>query len=151
MKLTQTQSSSKVGIVCETAAERVGLQDARAALKQFGVDSEFVPFRAEKFRSSPWKIMIVGSFKLATRLAKSGDVPVVFVPQARGRGPSEALIRKALGRPDGAGIACVAINGGFNAGLLAAQMIGIAGNPRILNRIRRYKQELRRMVLRKKI
>jgi 5-(carboxyamino)imidazole ribonucleotide mutase len=47
--------------------------------------------------------------------------------------------------PKGVPVATVALNGGFNAGILAAQVIG-AGEPAVLEKVSAYKSALGREV-----
>jgi 5-(carboxyamino)imidazole ribonucleotide mutase len=48
--------------------------------------------------------------------------------------------------PPGVPVATVAIGNAWNAGVLAAQILG-AGDPAILDRIQDYKQEMRAIVM----
>ena len=55
-------------------------------------------------------------------------------------------VKETLGVP----VATVAIGNAWNAGLLAAQILGVA-DEELLDRVRKYKDGLREMVLKKKL
>lgn len=78
-------------------------------------------------------------------IAALTPLPVIGVPVAAGAlGGLDALL-SVVQMPKGVPVATVAVNGAFNAGVLAAQIIG-AGDPAIREKVSAYKEALGREV-----
>lgn len=90
-----------------------------------------------------------GAAHLPGMIASLSPLPVIGVP-VKSSNSTEGWdsILSILQMPGGVPVATVALNGGKNAGLLAAQIIG-TGNEEILNKILAYKTSLEAEVSRK--
>ncbi|MGO0123329.1 5-(carboxyamino)imidazole ribonucleotide mutase [Desulfothermobacter acidiphilus] len=82
-----------------------------------------------------------GAAHLPGLLAALTPLPVIGVPVAAGTlGGLDALLSIAQ-MPRGIPVATVAVNGAFNAGILAAQMLALA-DPALHERLKVYREEL---------
>ncbi|ACX51469.1 phosphoribosylaminoimidazole carboxylase, catalytic subunit [Ammonifex degensii KC4] len=82
-----------------------------------------------------------GAAHLPGLLAALTPLPVIGIPVAAGTlGGLDALL-SIVQMPRGIPVATVAVNGAFNAGILAAQIIG-AGDPEVQKRVAAYKERL---------
>lgn len=78
------------------------------------------------------------------------ELPVIGVPVPIAPLNGQDSLLSTVQMPKGVPVATVAIGNAWNAGVLAAQMIGL-GDEKILNKIADYKKELREAVLAKKL
>lgn len=86
-----------------------------------------------------------GAAHLPGVIAAHTPLPVIGIPVGGGTlGGLDALL-SIVQMPKGVPVATVAINGAFNAGVLAAQIIG-AGDPAVREKVRAYKEQLAREV-----
>ena len=81
-------------------------------------------------------------------MAAYTELPVIGVPLPIGAMQGKDALYSMVQMPKGVPVATVAIGGAWNAGILAVQMFGL---PEYLDRIAKYRQELRQSVLAKKI
>ncbi|MDI6631283.1 MAG: 5-(carboxyamino)imidazole ribonucleotide mutase [Bacillota bacterium] len=148
-----------VGIVVGSDSDLPVIRGAVEALERFGIAYEVeiasahrAPDRVAEYgrtaEARGLKVIIAGAGAAAHLpgvLAAHTALPVIGVPVAAGTlGGLDALLSIAQ-MPKGVPVATVAVNGAFNAGLLAAQIIG-AGDPAVRARIAAYKEELGRQV-----
>jgi phosphoribosylaminoimidazole carboxylase PurE protein len=126
-----------VGIIMGSANDKPKMQPAGAALQDAGIryevrvmsahrDPEKVRDYCQNARMRGLKVIIAGagmSAALPGVAAAHSDLPVVGVPvSGKTLGGLDALL-SAVQMPPGVPVACVAIDGAKNAGLLAARII----------------------------
>jgi len=126
-----------VGIIMGSANDKPKMQPAGAALHEVGIsyevrvmsahrDPEKVRDYCQNARMRGLKVIIAGagmSAALPGVAAAHSDLPVVGVPiSGKTLGGLDALL-SAVQMPPGVPVACVAIDGAKNAGLLAARII----------------------------
>jgi 5-(carboxyamino)imidazole ribonucleotide mutase len=83
-------------------------------------------------------------------MAAHSELPVIGVPVPIGALQGEDALLSIVQMPRGVPVATMAIGGAWNAGVLAAQILGVAA-PALLDRVSDYKEELRRKVLSSKL
>jgi len=137
-------SSNKplVGIVMGSDSDLPVMEGARKALAEFGIESEITvasahrtPDRAHKYAGTAKdrgiKVLIAGAggaAHLAGVIAASTTLPVIGVPiEATGLGGLDSLL-STVQMPPGVPVATVSVGawGARNAGILAAQIIGLS-------------------------
>ena len=105
---------------------------------------------AEEVRNRGIEVIIAGAggaAHLPGMIASGCTLPVIGVPiKSRNSIDGWDSILSILQMPKGVPVATVALNNAFNAGLLAAQILGIS-DQKISKSLDRYKEELRQMVL----
>lgn len=88
-----------------------------------------------------------GAAHLPGMVASMSPLPVIGVPVKSSNSiDGWDSVLSILQMPAGVPVATVALNGGKNAGILAAQIIA-SHNPEVLNKIINYKEELKQTVL----
>ena len=137
------------------------MQAASDILKQFVIPHEVTvvsahrtPHRmieyAEKARERGLKVIIAGAggaAHLPGMVAAVTTLPVIGVPiKSSNSIDGWDSVLSILQMPAGVPVATVALNGGRNAGILAAQIIG-ASDPQVLSRIASFKEELKKKVM----
>lgn len=140
------------------------MREAADALETFGVSYEIsilsahrTPKEAVVFAESARKkgIRVViagagGAAHLPGVIAAYTELPVIGVPIPIGYLQGKDALLSIVQMPKGVPVATVAIGGAFNAGILAVQIIGVATGKH-LDAVRKYKNELRTHVLKKKV
>ncbi len=94
-----------------------------------------------------------GAAHLPGMVASYTELPVIGVPVPIGSMQGQDALWSIVQMPRGVPVATVAIGNAWNAGILAAQILGSGGGmagKKILDRIARYKKEMRTRVLGKK-
>jgi 5-(carboxyamino)imidazole ribonucleotide mutase len=90
-----------------------------------------------------------GAAHLPGMVAAISPLPVIGVPiRSSNSIDGWDSVLSILQMPGGVPVATVALNGGRNAGILAAQILS-AGDPALLKRLIRFKEELREAVMEK--
>ena len=136
------------------------MQEASKILDYFGIENEVsimsahrTPKRAAEFSESAvdngTKVIIAGAggaAHLAGVMASLTTLPVIGVPIKSSNSIDgwDSLL-STVQMPSGIPVATVAINGAKNAGILAAQMIGIS-NQEISNAVKKFKTDLAQKV-----
>lgn len=162
-------SSPVVSIVMGSDSDFSVMKEAAAALKQLGVahevsiisahrtPREMVSF-AEKARGRGIRVIIAGAggaAHLPGMVAAVTELPVIGVPVPIGHLRGEDALLSIVQMPKGVPVATVAIGNAWNAGVLAAQILGAGlgegDGQKLLDRVGRYKDELRQMVLEKRL
>ena len=130
---------AKVGILMGSDSDLPIMSKAAKTLEQFGIDYEMTIISAHRMpdifvdyaktaKERGIKVIIAGAggaAHLPGMTAALFPMPVIGVPiMTQGLGGLDSLY-SIVQMPSGIPVATVAINGGANAGLLAAQMIGI--------------------------
>lgn len=136
------------------------MQEASKILDYFGIENDVsimsahrTPKRAAEFSESAvdngTKVIIAGAggaAHLAGVMASLTTLPVIGVPIKSSNSIDgwDSLL-STVQMPSGIPVATVAINGAKNAGILAAQMIGIS-NQEISNAVKKFKTNLAQKV-----
>ncbi len=166
--MAKKTSVTSVAIVMGSESDRPVMQESARALALFGIRHETHVLSAHRTpeetlefarnaRARGIRVLIAGAGSaahLAGFLASVTELPVIGVPLSPTGTTgypfgSDALI-SMVQMPKGVPVACVAINGAWNAGLLAAQILGASEEKgSMLTRMRKYKDDLRKKVLQK--
>lgn len=135
------------------------MREAARALEDLGVDYKVgilsahrTPEEMGEFartaRKQGFRALIAGAggaAHLPGMLAAQTELPVIGVPVALGTLGGEDALLSIVQMPKGVPVATVAINGAYNAGVLAAQIVGA------LDEVARLKRGMRRAVLAKRL
>ena len=160
---TRGKTSARVAIVMGSDSDLPVMEEAAAALKELGVaytmaivsahrtPREMVEFAAMA-RAKKLSVIIAGAggaAHLPGMIAAVTELPVIGVPVPIGHLKGADALLSIVQMPQGVPVATVAIGQAWNAGVLAAQIIGAGGDDKLLDRIRSYKDGLRKMVVKK--
>jgi 5-(carboxyamino)imidazole ribonucleotide mutase len=153
--------SLEVGIIMGSKSDLPVMKEAAEILELFGVEYEIsivsahrTPERmfdyAKTAASRGLKVIVAGAggaAHLPGMTASLTALPVIGVPiKSSNSIDGWDSVLSILQMPGGVPVATVALNGAKNAGILAAQIVA-AGNPKLLQKIEAYKNELREKVL----
>lgn len=155
-------SDAKVGIIMGSDSDLPVMQDAADMLKELGVPFEMTivsahrtPDRlydyAQNARGRGIRVVIAGAggaAHLPGMVAAISPLPVIGVPVKTSTLNGQDSLLSIVQMPGGVPVATVAINGAKNAGILAAQILGV-GDEGLLDRVQQYKDDLEAMVLEK--
>ena len=151
----------KVGIIMGSKSDLPVMQDAIDILNEFGIESEVnivsahrTPERMFKYaadaKDNGVKVIIAGAggaAHLPGMVASITTIPVIGVPvKSRNSIDGWDSVLSILQMPNGVPVATVALNGAKNAGILAAQIIGIS-NEVVSQKLITYKKELEKKVI----
>jgi 5-(carboxyamino)imidazole ribonucleotide mutase len=151
----------KVGIIMGSKSDLPVMQDAIEILKEFGIKSEVnivsahrTPDKMFKYASSAKnngiKVIIAGAggaAHLPGMVASITTLPVIGVPvKSRNSIDGWDSVLSILQMPNGVPVATVALNGAKNAGILAAQIIGLSDEV-ISQKLVDYKNQLEKKVI----
>ncbi len=155
----------QVAIIMGSDSDHATMREAALALKSVEVGYEMSVISAHRTpelmvefaqaaRARGIRVIIAGAggaAHLPGMVAALTELPVIGVPVAVGPLQGEDALLSIVQMPKGVPVATVAIGNAFNAGLLAAQILGAGGNDRVLDRVRKYKDGLREFVLSKRL
>ena len=151
----------KVGIIMGSKSDLPVMKDAIDILNEFGIESEVnivsahrTPERMFKYaadaKDNGVKVIIAGAggaAHLPGMVASITTLPVIGVPvKSRNSIDGWDSVLSILQMPNGVPVATVALNGAKNAGILAAQIIGIYSEVDSQKLIT-YKKELEKKVI----
>lgn len=150
-----------VGILMGSDSDLPVMQEAMKVFEELGIGAEMHVLSAhrtpeavveyvQKSEASGYKVFICSAgmaAHLAGVVAAHTALPVIGVPMGKTVAGVDALF-STVQMPPGIPVATVAINGGKNAGILAAQMIG-ASDETTRARVAAYKKKLAAEVLAK--
>ena len=151
----------KVGIIMGSKSDLPVMQDAIDILKEFGVEAEVnivsahrTPDKMFKYASDAKhngiKVIIAGAggaAHLPGMVASITTLPVIGVPiKSRNSIDGWDSVLSILQMPNGVPVATVALNGAKNAGILAAQVIGLSDEV-ITQKLVEFKKQLERKVI----
>ena len=151
----------KVGIIIGSKSDLPVMQDAIDILNEFGIESEVnivsahrTPDKMFKYannaRDNGIKVIIAGAggaAHLPGMVASITTLPVIGVPvKSRNSIDGWDSVLSILQMPNGVPVATVALNGAKNAGILAAQIIGIS-DQEISQKLVDYKGQLEKKVI----
>lgn len=150
----------KVGIIMGSASDLRIMQEAIDVLKELGIATEVDIVSAHRTPDKLFdygknahtrgiSVIIAGAggaAHLPGMVASLSPLPVIGVPvKSRNSIDGWDSVLSILQMPAGVPVATVALDGGKNAGILAAQILG-ASNPEILERITAFKNNLKSKV-----
>ena len=150
----------KVGIIMGSKSDLPVMQDAIDILNEFGIESEVnivsahrTPEKMFKYASDASdkgiKVIIAGAggaAHLPGMVDSITTLPVIGVPvKSRNSIDGWDSVLSILQMPNGVPVATVALNGAKNAGILAAQIIGISDSE-ITKKLVDYKSQLEKKV-----
>ena len=151
----------EVGIIMGSKSDLPVMKDAIDILNEFGIESEVnivsahrTPERMFKYaadaKDNGVKVIIAGAggaAHLPGMVASITTLPVIGVPvKSRNSIDGWDSVLSILQMPNGVPVATVALNGAKNAGILAAQIIGIS-NEVVSQKLITYKKELEKKVI----
>ena len=154
-----------VSVIMGSDSDYGMMKEAGEALKLLGIAFEMkvisahrTPEETRKFavsaRRRGIRVIIAGAggaAHLGGFVAALTELPVIGVPVPVGALQGQDALYSIVQMPKGVPVAAVAIGGAFNAGILAAQMLGAGGSSAILDAVAHYKETLRKTVLQKKL
>jgi 5-(carboxyamino)imidazole ribonucleotide mutase len=150
---------AQIGIIMGSDSDLPVMRPAADVLDKLGVSWEMsivsahrTPDRMREYaataRERGLRAIIAGAggaAHLAGMTAAWTNLPVIGVPvRTSALGGMDSLLSVAQ-MPGGVPVAAVAISGGVNAGILAAQIVG-SFDPEVYERLERYREEMRRSV-----
>ncbi|MBI2844131.1 MAG: 5-(carboxyamino)imidazole ribonucleotide mutase [Armatimonadetes bacterium] len=151
--------SHKVAIVMGSKSDAGVMQPAADVLREFGINCEVhvisahrTPKRATEFAEGAvdagFKAIIAGAggaAHLAGVMAAFTPLPVIGVPVKSAALNGLDSLLSTVQMPSGVPVATVSIDGAKNAGILAAQIIGVS-DPEIRRKIVEYKERMAEQV-----
>lgn len=167
-KSKSTTKNPLVAIVMGSDSDWPIMQEATKALNQLEITFEasvvsahrtpleMVEF-AQQARKRGVRVVIAGAggaAHLPGMIAAITELPVIGVPVPMGVREGEDALWSIVQMPKGVPVATVAIGQAWNAGVLAAQILGASSSSEseaILNRVREYKDGLRADVKAKRL
>ena len=149
----------KVGFVMATVADMPVMSKAAAILDKLGVEYEMKIISAHRepdvffdyaksAEERGFKVIIAGAgmaAHLPGMCAAIFPMPVIGIPMHTTSLGGRDSLYSIVQMPSGIPVATVAINGGANAGLLAAKILATS-DPELLAKLKEYSQELKEQV-----
>ncbi|RGY99627.1 5-(carboxyamino)imidazole ribonucleotide mutase [Clostridium sp. AM58-1XD] len=153
---------AKVGIVMGSDSDMPVMAQAAAILEKLGVDFEMTVISAHRepdvffeyaksAEEKGFKVMIAGAGKAAHlpgMCAALFPMPVIGIPMKTSDLGGVDSLYSIVQMPSGIPVATVAINGGMNAGILAAKILATS-DPELLERLKNYSEEMKNDVVKK--
>ena len=151
-----------VGIVMGSDSDMPVMSKAAEILDQFGIDYDMriisahrepdVFFEyAKSAKEKGMKVIIAGAgmaAHLPGMCAAIFPLPVIGIPMHTTSLGGKDILYSIVQMPSGIPVATVAINGGANAGILAAKMLAISDDA-LLAKIEKYSEDLKEAVIKK--
>ena len=148
-----------VGIVMGSDSDMPVMAKAAEMLDRFGIDYEMKIISAHRepdiffewakgAKERGTKVIIAGAGKAAHlpgMCAAIFPMPVIGIPMHTTSLGGRDSLYSIVQMPSGIPVATVAINGGANAGLLAAKILATS-DPELLEKLKAYSQELKEQV-----
>ena len=153
---------AKVGIVMGSDSDMPIMSQAAAVLEQFGIDFEMTIISAHRepdiffewakgAEEREIKVIIAGAGKAAHlpgMCAALFKMPVIGIPMKTSDLGGVDSLYSIVQMPSGVPVATVAINGGKNAGILAAQILATSDDE-LLAKIKDYANDMKEEVVKK--
>lgn len=150
---------AKVGIVMGSDSDMPVMSKAAEVLEKLGVDFEMTIISAHRepdtffeyakgAEARGFKVIIAGAGKAAHlpgMCAAIFPMPVIGIPMKTSDLGGVDSLYSIVQMPTGIPVATVAINGGANAGILAAKILATS-NPELLERLKAYSEEMKQEV-----
>ncbi|MDR3607433.1 MAG: 5-(carboxyamino)imidazole ribonucleotide mutase [Oligoflexia bacterium] len=143
-----SQSDMSVMTAAGDALKKLGIASHTAIISAHRTPHEVAKF-AEGARKKGIQVIIAGAggaAHLPGMIAAYTELPVIGVPVPIGPMQGTDALHSIVQMPKGVPVATVAIGNAWNAGVLAAQILG-TGDSKILDRVLGYKAEMREAVL----
>ncbi|MCS7241166.1 MAG: 5-(carboxyamino)imidazole ribonucleotide mutase [Candidatus Caldatribacterium sp.] len=148
-----------VGIIMGSDSDLSVMEEAAKILEEFGISYEITIVSAHRTPERMFRyaqeaehrgieVIIAGAggaAHLPGMVASITPLPVIGVPVKSAALQGLDSLLSIVQMPPGVPVATVAINGARNAGILAAEILGIK-YPEIRERVRQYKESLRKTV-----
>ncbi|HRY28856.1 MAG TPA: 5-(carboxyamino)imidazole ribonucleotide mutase [Elusimicrobiota bacterium] len=159
------KKSPQAAVVMGSESDLPVMRQAAESLEQFGIPFEMhvlsahrTPHETVRFaagaRRRGIRVIIAGagmSAHLPGVIAAITELPVIGVPVSGGPLQGQDSLFSIVQMPRGVPVATVAIGNAWNAGILAAQILGAGGSGALLDRVARYKKQLKKKVLSRKV
>ena len=153
---------AKVGIVMGSDSDMPVMAKAAEILDKFGIDYEMTIISAHRepdiffdwaksAEEKGIKVIIAGAGKAAHlpgMCAALFPMPVVGIPMTTSDLGGVDSLYSIVQMPSGIPVATVAINGGANAGILAAKILATS-DPELLAKLKNYSEEMKNDVVKK--
>ena len=153
---------ARVGIVMGSDSDMPVMTQAAAVLEKLGVDFEMTIISAHRepdvffqyaksAEERGYKVIIAGAGKAAHlpgMCAALFPMPVIGIPMKTSDLGGVDSLYSIVQMPSGIPVATVAINGGTNAGILAAKILA-ASDEALLERLKKYSEDLKSDVVKK--
>ena len=153
---------AKVGIVMGSDSDMPIMKKAADVLEQLGVEFEMTIISAHRepdvffeyaksAESRGFKVIIAGAgmaAHLPGMCAAIFPMPVIGIPMHTTSLGGKDSLYSIVQMPSGIPVATVAINGGANAGILAAKILATS-DPELLKKLKDYKEDLKDQVVAK--
>ena len=153
---------AKVGIVMGSDSDMPVMAQAAEILEKLGVEFEMTVISAHRepdvffeyaksAESRGFKVIIAGAGKAAHlpgMCAALFPLPVIGIPMKTSDLGGVDSLYSIVQMPSGIPVATVAINGGANAGILAAKILA-ASDSELLERLKKYSEDLKNDVVKK--
>ncbi|HIT12856.1 MAG TPA: 5-(carboxyamino)imidazole ribonucleotide mutase [Candidatus Scatomonas merdigallinarum] len=150
---------AKVGIVMGSDSDMPVMAKAADILEKFGIDYEMTIISAHRepdvffeyaktAEEKGFKVIIAGAgmaAHLPGMCAAIFPMPVIGIPMHTTSLGGRDSLYSIVQMPSGIPVATVAINGGANAGILAAKILA-TGDPELLQKVKDYAAELKSQV-----
>ncbi len=150
---------AKVGIVMGSDSDLPVMSKAAEVLEKLGVDFEMTVISAHRepdvffeyaksAEAKGFKVIIAGAGKAAHlpgMCAAIFPMPVVGIPMKTSDLGGVDSLYSIVQMPSGIPVATVAINGGANAGILAAKILAVS-DEKLLERLKIYSEEMKQEV-----
>ena len=150
---------AKVGIVMGSDSDMPVMRKAAEMLERFGIEFEMTIISGDRERdgffeyaknaeAKGFKVIIAGAgmaAHLPGMCAAIFPMPVIGIPMHTTSLGGRDSLYSIVQMPSGIPVATVAINGGANAGILAAKILATS-DPELLDRVKAYAQELKDQV-----
>ena len=154
--------SAKVGIVMGSDSDLAVMSKAADVLEELGVEFEMTIISAHRepdvffeyaksAESKGWKVIIAGAgmaAHLPGMCAAIFPMPVIGVPMHTTSLGGRDSLYSIVQMPSGIPVATVAINGGANAGILAAKILATSDDA-LLGRLKAYSEKMKDQVVEK--
>ena len=152
----------KVGIVMGSDSDMPVMAQAAEVLEQFGIDFEMTIISAHRepdiffewakgAKDRGVKVIIAGAGKAAHlpgMCAALFPMPVIGIPMKTSDLGGVDSLYSIVQMPSGIPVATVAINGGLNAGILAAKILATSDEA-LLEKLEAYSEEMKQSVVEK--
>ena len=150
---------AKVGIVMGSDSDMPVMSKAAEMLEKFGIDYEMTIISAHRepdvffeyaktAEQKGFKVIIAGAgmaAHLPGMCAAIFPMPVIGIPMHTTSLGGRDSLYSIVQMPSGIPVATVAINGGANAGILAAKILATS-DPELLAKLKEYSEELKKQV-----
>lgn len=150
---------AKVGIVMGSDSDMPVMSKAADMLEKFGIEYEMTIISAHRepdvffeyaksAEEKGFKVIIAGAgmaAHLPGMCAAIFPMPVIGIPMHTTSLGGRDSLYSIVQMPSGIPVATVAINGGANAGILAAKMLAVS-DPELLAKVKAYAAELKEQV-----